>query len=92
VTDNKELSAAPTFELTERQHEHNRLLGDPKATHILAWGGSRSGKTFILVHAIMVRAMKAPGSRHLIARFRFNHVVQSVWHDTAQKGFEDVLP
>ena len=45
-------------------------------------GGSRSGKTFLQVRAMMIRALKAPGSRHAIMRFRFGHVKQSIVHDT----------
>ncbi|HXI41773.1 MAG TPA: phage terminase large subunit [Bryobacteraceae bacterium] len=48
-------------------------------------GGSRSGKTFLEVRAIMIRALKAPGSRHAIMRFRFGHVKQSIVHDTFPK-------
>jgi hypothetical protein len=83
--------AAPTFRLTDRQRELNQLLGGP-ATHTLAWGGSRSGKTFTLCRAIAIRAMRTPGSRHLIARFRFNHVVQSIWHDTLPKVMATCFP
>ncbi len=34
----------------------------------LVYGGSRSGKTFLTVFAIVVRALKASGSKHLIVR------------------------
>lgn len=34
----------------------------------LVYGGSRSGKTFLTVYAIIIRALKAPGSKHLIVR------------------------
>lgn len=33
----------------------------------------------------MIRALKAPGSRHAIMRFRFGHVKQSIVHDTWPK-------
>lgn len=52
------------------------------ARHVLLEGGSRSGKTFLLVRAVCARASKAPGSRHVILRFRFSHVKQSVVLDT----------
>ncbi|MFC7663758.1 phage terminase large subunit [Methylorubrum suomiense] len=48
-------------------------------------GGSRSGKTFLLVRAVIQRAINAPGSRHAIFRFRFNHAKTSVWSDTMPK-------
>ena len=34
----------------------------------LLFGGSRSGKTFLAVYLILVRALKAPHSKHLIVR------------------------
>ena len=45
-------------------------------------GGSRSGKTFIALYAIMVRALKYPGTRHLVTRFRFAHAKQAICYDT----------
>lgn len=69
------------FRLTERQEEQRRLMASP-ATHIMAFGGSRSGKTFGFVRAIVARAARAAGSRHLLARHRLSHVMQSIWHDT----------
>lgn len=51
----------------------------------MLFGGSRSGKTFLALRAIMVRALKAPGSRHAVLRFRFNAVKQSVCYDTWPK-------
>lgn len=51
----------------------------------MLFGGSRSGKTFKLCRAVAIRAIKAPGSRHLIARFRYNHVKTSVLRDTWPK-------
>lgn len=70
--------------LTEKQREANRLLASP-ARNIMLRGGSRSGKTFILVRALIQRAINAPGSRHVIFRFRFNHAKTSVWSDTLPK-------
>lgn len=48
-------------------------------------GGSRSGKSFIIVRSIVLIALKYEGSRHLIARFRFNAVKNSIWADTLPK-------
>jgi hypothetical protein len=79
-----------TFALTPKQADANRLLGSP-ATHIMLRGGSRSGKTFLLVRAICIRAMKAR-SRHAIWRFRFNHVKASIWQDTLPKVMRLCFP
>src|SRR5262245_44268038 len=80
-----------TFTLTPKQAEAEALLDGP-ATHILLWGGSRSGKTALLVRKVVERALRAPGSRHLIARLRFNHVLQSIWYDTLPKVLATSFP
>ena len=72
------------FHLTAKQVEANKLLGSGKR-HVMLYGGARSGKTFLLCRAIVTRALKAPGSRHLIARYRFNHVKNSIGVDTMRK-------
>lgn len=51
-------------------------------TYVCLFGGSRSGKTFISLYAMCIRAMQHPGSRHLIIRLRFNHAKQSICYDT----------
>ncbi|MET0439194.1 MAG: phage terminase large subunit [Devosia sp.] len=55
-------------------------------------GGSRSGKTFLLIRAIIQRAINAPGSRHAIFRFRFNHAKTSIWADTLPKVLKLCFP
>jgi hypothetical protein len=70
--------------LTDRQLEAQRVLAG-LATHLMLYGGSRSGKTFLLVRNIVMRALKAPKSRHAILRFRFNAVKASIVHDTFPK-------
>jgi hypothetical protein len=72
------------FKPTEKQDEATALIAGP-ARHILLEGGSRSAKTFEMVWAIVTRALIAPGSRHCILRYRFNHVITSVWYDTFPK-------
>lgn len=81
----------PTFSLSPKQQEAVRLLGSP-ARHIMLRGGSRSGKTFLLIRAICIRAMKAPNSRHAVFRFRFNHARTSIWNDTLPKVMELCFP
>lgn len=72
------------FCLTDKQRAANELLASA-ATHIMLAGGARSGKTFLIVRAIIIRALKAPSSRHAIFRFRFGHAKQSLVHDTFPK-------
>ena len=66
-----------TFKLTAKQEQANALLAG-QSTHVMLFGGSRSGKTFLLTRAIVVRALKAPGSRHAMLRFRLGHIKQSL--------------
>lgn len=72
------------MKLTAKQLAAQVLLAGV-AIHCMLFGGSRSGKTFLLVRNIIFRALKAPGSRHCILRFRFNHVKSSIIFDTFPK-------
>lgn len=78
------------FTKTARQREAIDLLAGP-ARNVMLYGGSRSGKTFIILYAIIVRALKTK-SRHLVLRFRFNHAKASIWHETLPKVFELACP
>lgn len=62
------------------------------ALHNSLHGGSRSGKTFLIVRAIIVRALKADESRHAIFRFRFNAVKVSIIADTLPKVMRLCFP
>ena len=75
------------MKLTDKQQEAQTVLAGP-ATHCMLFGGSRSGKTFLLVRNVVFRALKAPKSRHAILRFRFNAVKSSVIFDTFPKVME----
>lgn len=74
----------PSFRLTPRQAELNELLGGPQR-HTLIYGGSRGGKTLLLVRAILIRALRAPNSRHAMLRLRANAARASLWLDTLPK-------
>ncbi|MDR2899939.1 MAG: phage terminase large subunit [Treponema sp.] len=52
------------------------------AKHILLFGGSRSGKTTVLVMVIIFRALMFAGSRHLICRLRAKDARSSVLQET----------
>ena len=79
------------FKPTAKQVEAAKLLGG-EAQHIMLVGGSRSGKTFMIVRAVALRALATPGSRHAILRFRFNHVKASIVHDTFPKVMSLCFP
>ena len=80
-----------TFTLTAKQLEAQAIITSG-ATHIMLFGGSRSGKTFLHCRNIVMRALKAPRSRHAILRFRFNHAKISIGQDTLPKVFDLAFP
>ncbi len=63
-----------------------------RAMYVALGGGSRSGKTFLIVLVILLRALKAPGSRHVIFRYRFNAVKRSIIMETLPKVCELCFP
>ena len=85
------LAHQASFALTAAQAAATRLLAGP-ARHILLRGGSRSGKSFTLARAVLVRAIKAPGSSHAVLRFRFVHLKDSLIGDTFPKVLRLCFP
>ncbi len=79
------------MQLTPRQLQAQSVLAGG-ATHCMLFGGSRSGKTFLHVRNIVMRAIKAPGSRHGIFRFRALHVHESIVLDTFPKVMKLAFP
>lgn len=79
------------FKLTKKQDEAIGLFAS-LAMYVLLYGGSRSTKTFTIIRTIIIRALAAPGSRHAIMRFRFNHVKASVVFDTFPKVMQLCFP
>lgn len=79
------------MKLTDKQKEARNILNGP-AMHVALEGGSRSGKTFLIVRNVVARALKAQRSRHAILRFRFNHAKESIGMDTLPKVMELCFP
>ena len=75
------MSSRTGFAYTPAQLHALRLLSDPLARHVMLFGGSRSGKTFVFCSAIVRRAMKAR-SRHAIIRRYYNGVKAAIGLDT----------
>lgn len=83
---------AKPFKKTPIQCIATRLLAAVDSFAVMLYGGSRSGKTFIIVRSIILRAFKYPGSRHLMLRLHFQHAKTSLWHDTIPKVFKTCFP
>ena len=79
-----------TFKKTKKQAMAIDLMA--QSTELLLDGGSRSGKTFISVYAIFVRAIKHKKSNHVIVRKHFNHVKLSIWGQTFPKVLSVAFP
>ena len=82
-----------TFKFTQKQEEAIALLCGPQK-HTMLYGGSRSGKTFLLVRTVVARATKTKGlfSRHVVFRMRANACRQTVWMDTFNKVVKLCFP
>jgi len=75
------MSTSVVFKPTAIQRKALALLKSG-AKHILLFGGSRSGKTTVIVMAIIFRALMYAGSRHLICRYRAKDAKSSVLRET----------
>jgi phage terminase large subunit-like protein len=80
-----------SFKLTERQQLALKVVSGTE-THCMLFGGGRSGKTFVTVRNIVMRALKAPGSRHLVIRQHFNHCKQAIVLDTFPAVMRKAFP
>jgi phage terminase large subunit-like protein len=80
-----------TFRFTAKQTEAQAIIAGP-AKHIMLFGGSRSGKTFLHMRNTVMRALKAPESRHGVFRFRFNAVKATIVNDTFPKVMRLAFP
>lgn len=70
------------FRKTAKQRQASQLM--LKRRYVLLVGGSRSGKTFIKVRNMLVRALGRK-SRHLEVRRTFKSIKRSIWNDTLPK-------
>ena len=79
------------FKPTSDQLRASDLIAS-RATHVGLGGGSRSGKTFWFLRALIIRAQLAPESRHAVFRFRSNALVASIVEDTFPKVMSLCFP
>ena len=84
------MGTSVVFKPTKVQSEALALLKSG-AKHILLYGGSRSGKTTVLVMAIIYRALLYAGSRHLICRYRAKDARSSVLRETLMPWLDNTV-
>lgn len=75
------------YRITSTPNQSFYTIHVPGCEHYFANGilHHNSGKTFIILSTIVIRAMKAPGSTHVVLRHHFNHLKESVINDTLPK-------
>lgn len=73
--------------LTEKQRQAATLLGGD-ASNVMLYGGSRSGKTFVICWRLLHNAMTCPGSRQAVMRRHLNTAWNSIAEDTLLKVLE----
>lgn len=83
---------ASYYDLNDKQKEGVRVIGSD-ASHILLYGGSRSGKTFLGVRTTILRAAKFKHDA-LMARFRLSHLkatlLAQTWPNVCRACFPDL--
>src|SRR5271156_5630836 len=89
-TDPSVVPSVSRLKLTARQAGAKQLLQSQR--HTLLVGGSRSGKTTLLVREIAERAIGASNSRHAILRLHANAARASIALDTLPKVFRLCFP
>ena len=88
--DSSVVPSASKVRLTPRQKQARKLLQAQR--HSLLVGGSRSGKTTLLVHEIADRALQFGNSRHAILRLHANAARAAIALDTLPKVFRLWFP
>lgn len=68
------------FCLTQKQEQAVDVIAKNKFT--LIEGGARSGKTFLIIRAMLLRAFMVPESYHIALRLRRSHIEGSIWQQT----------
>ena len=72
------------FSYTPIQRKALKLLASA-ANHVMLFGGSRSGKSFVLCCALVARALNSPGSRHAVVRKYCSDARTTIGLDTLPK-------
>jgi phage terminase large subunit-like protein len=76
---------------TKSEKQRQAVLKHAAFMYVMLDGGSRSGKTFITIRTIIIRASFVK-SRHVVLRLRFNAVKTSIVMDTLPKVWALCFP
>lgn len=78
------------FKRTEQQIKAWDLIS--KFFIVLLYGGTRSGKSFLIICAIIYRALAAPKSDHLILRLTYKDCRRSIFQKTLKDALDLFFP
>lgn len=84
-------TAPEPVRFSEGQNKARKILSGPNRYALLV-GGARSGKTFLTIRAIIMRALSAPSSRHAVFRFHANAARASIAVDTLPTVMRKCFP
>lgn len=79
------------FKKTQSQRQAIDTIINSKANNIMLYGSSRSGKTFLAVYILLVRAFREKCGQ-IIVRNTFNSVKNSIWLGTLPKVLNLAFP
>ncbi|QWT14555.1 phage terminase large subunit [Sphingobium xenophagum] len=82
----------PTFKFNEDQKQAYALATNALFKYLLFYGPSRSGKSFLILYLIFLRALRAPNSRHFIGRGARNACEDSLFKLTLIQVFDKCFP
>jgi phage terminase large subunit len=75
----------PTFAYTVAQrHAVRATLANKLKKYIQLYGGSRSGKTALVINLLIMMCFKYPGSKHIVIRHSFANAKKTVWKQTIE--------
>jgi len=75
--------------LTQKQQEAIPIL--KKFNEVMLAGGSRAGKTYLIIYMFLYRAIQCP-CRHLVVRRYGRDVKEAIWYDTLPKVLSNEFP
>ncbi|PZT94153.1 phage terminase large subunit [Sphingomonas sp.] len=82
----------PNLDFNEDQRDAYKLATSPSYKFHLFYGGGGSGKSYLILTIIILRALAAAGSRHGIFRLTRNSCDTTLFSKTLHEVFDNVLP
>lgn len=82
----------PKFKFNEDQKVAYALATNAAYKYLLFYGPSRSGKSFLILYILILRALRAPGSRHAVFRGARNACETTLFKLTLHQVLDKCFP